>query len=322
MCSIWQVPDARAEELSPAEYDQIFSVNRGYFSRVKHVSITGGEPLLREDIGDIVRLIRRNFAHATLNMNTNGFRTDLLSALATGLADERIPMVYNISLDAIGEVHDRMRGIPRAFQMASNSIKALKELREKTKVVRVNANFTITEENATECERVYRFCRENGLDFNPIMPVFGELYKNEDLDLSLSDRARSNLTSLFEKLTLDNPKRGLAFSIIIDELRRQPRDFRCWASHVMVLIEENADVFPNGGCPADFLLGNLRNNDYSMGNLLRTERARSVQKKIRTCRTCRIPCEALTTLKYPEALYAYRKMRSMRVCAPISDDTD
>ena len=323
MCSVWKAPQTPAEELTLAEYDQIFTTNREYFSRVKHVSLTGGEPLLRHDIADMVRLVRRHFPGATLNMNTNGFRTDLLTQLASTLAAERIPVVYNVSLDGLGEVHDQMRGIPHAFEMASASIRALKELKETTRRVKVNVNFTITQQNAADCEAVCRFCRENGCEFNPIMPVFGELYKNDGLDLSLSDETRARLISDFEKMRPENPGRSLAFLVILDELRKKPRDFRCWAGHVMILIEENGDVFPNGGCPSNYVLGNLRATDYSMRKLLNSEQAREVlRNRVWRCRSCRIPCEALTTLKYPEALQAYHKMRAHQACVPVSDDTD
>jgi MoaA/NifB/PqqE/SkfB family radical SAM enzyme len=168
------------------------------------------------------------------------------------------------------------------------------------------------DKNAAACEQVYDFCRGHRLDFNPIMPVFGELYKNEDLAFSMSDKARARLTRLFEKMMRDSDGRQMSFAVVLDQILGRPREFRCWAGRIILLIEENGDVYPNGGCPRDWVLGNLRSFDYGLEKLFSSDQARAVLRRVRRCRRCRLPCETLTTLKYPEALHAYLKTRRTR----------
>lgn len=73
------------------------------------VSLTGGEPLLRKDLADVIRSLRRRFGFLYISLITNG----QLLTQARGLElweaglDE-----LSISLDYLDERHDKDRGIP------------------------------------------------------------------------------------------------------------------------------------------------------------------------------------------------------------------
>jgi len=51
MCNTWQFPSKKSEEITPAIIDKIEG-------RYKRLNITGGEPMLRDDIMEIVEVIR------------------------------------------------------------------------------------------------------------------------------------------------------------------------------------------------------------------------------------------------------------------------
>ena len=59
MCNAWQKPLGR--ELSLDEYERMFCESAGFLSKIKHVSFTGGEPTLRDDLCDIVKLVTQYF---------------------------------------------------------------------------------------------------------------------------------------------------------------------------------------------------------------------------------------------------------------------
>jgi MoaA/NifB/PqqE/SkfB family radical SAM enzyme len=323
MCNAWKRQTDGKDELTVDEYGRIFERNRSFFSALRHVSLTGGEPLLREDLEEIVRVIHGSDPRLTININTNGFRTDRLIALARSLAsadgvgrmdrvhESGIVVTYNVSLDALGEIHDRMRGVPRASDMAKRSIQELARLKGAGRRLRIGVNYMVTEENHLDCGKVYDFCRENGVAFNPIMPMTGEIYDNEGASFHLSPEARKRLRAEFERFLGENPKEWLVYSEILRQLDQEPRDFRCWAGRIIFLIEENGEVYPNGGCPRRWVLGNLRDFDYRLDRLVATDQARQVLENARQCRACRLACETLTTLRHPEALAARRKMRTL-----------
>ena len=73
------------------------------------VGLTGGEPLLREDLADVIGSLRKNFGFLFISLITNGSLLTLergLEVWEAGL-DE-----LSISLDYLDERHDRDRGLP------------------------------------------------------------------------------------------------------------------------------------------------------------------------------------------------------------------
>jgi radical SAM protein with 4Fe4S-binding SPASM domain len=104
------------------------------------LSVVGGEPLLRNDLLDILR-----YAHKSgfvVALGTNGILID--SVIAEELSNVTDSVL--VSLDsAIPEIHDRIRGLEGAFQKAVEGIKLLLAAR-----CRVIVEATITKMN---CER-------------------------------------------------------------------------------------------------------------------------------------------------------------------------
>lgn len=50
MCSIWKYPTSRPQEFRPEILEKL--------PRLSSCNITGGEPFIREDIEDIIRIIK------------------------------------------------------------------------------------------------------------------------------------------------------------------------------------------------------------------------------------------------------------------------
>ena len=74
------------------------------------ISINGGEPLLRNDICDIVRQVKPHVVYAAIITNGGLMTRDK----AKGLVDAGIDQI-TFSLDYLSEQHDRVRGIPNLF---------------------------------------------------------------------------------------------------------------------------------------------------------------------------------------------------------------
>lgn len=102
---------------------------------VKHLNITGGEPLLREDLPEILTKAKGLGFYVTLT--TNG----ILYAEKARLLDGKIDRLY-FSLDyPIAEEHDRSRGV-ECFHDVIKSIRLATELGEKPIIL-----FTLTRDS-------------------------------------------------------------------------------------------------------------------------------------------------------------------------------
>ena len=316
MCNIWKMVDNTAaflpEELSVDEIDEILRTNARFFSRLNHISLTGGEPTLRRDLVDIFRVLHNHFPDVGFSFNSNGFSTaKLVTAVEKVLAfHPRLSVM--ISLDGMGEAHDKVRGMRNVFPHVQASLRQLAEMRRRYPYLRVELNFVLTPINADDTRKVYEFCREIDVRFNPIYCIQGELYDNETEDnTELPEETRRLYVDIFRELLREDD--SLQTREILDQLLGRPRDFDCWAGRTMFLIEENGNVFPNGGCPSNFLLGNLRDHHYSFESLLASSKATEVLSQTNDCRLCRLSCETMTTLQHPEALAGYRKSREVNL---------
>jgi MoaA/NifB/PqqE/SkfB family radical SAM enzyme len=115
-CICWQIE--AAEESS----DYVDIVRK---FRPCVIWLTGGEPLLRDDIISLIKRIRETDPHLYLGMATNGWL--LSSELGRQLADAGLDQV-NISLDFIGNQHDDFRKIKGLYQHIETIVPELKNI--------------------------------------------------------------------------------------------------------------------------------------------------------------------------------------------------
>lgn len=114
------------------------------------VLFSGGEPLVRPDIFDLIAYAVRLGLRAVLS--TNGTLID--HVLAKELKKFGLSYV-GISLDGIGEVHDRFRGSKGCFEKVVQAIENCQR-----EGLKVGLRFTINKFNAEEIPKVFDFVEE------------------------------------------------------------------------------------------------------------------------------------------------------------------
>jgi MoaA/NifB/PqqE/SkfB family radical SAM enzyme len=126
--------------------------------------LSGGEPTLRADADEVVRLFVENNGVRRLIVPTNGLlkaRTYALVDNALSL-DARPDLYLNVALDGYGETHDRVRGVPGNWGRTLDCIRALYPLKEKYGArFRLNVNTVVCAENYAEVGRLADFLWEN-----------------------------------------------------------------------------------------------------------------------------------------------------------------
>ncbi len=125
-------------------YEEINSVVAAFVELgVRKVRITGGEPLLRRDVADLVRLLRKTGPDLDLAMTTNGL---MLERHLTSLRQAGLDRL-NISLDAIDhEVAKKMAGRPVDTERIWAAV-----VRSKAMGFRVKLN-TVIKKGVNECQ--------------------------------------------------------------------------------------------------------------------------------------------------------------------------
>jgi len=118
MCDIWKVDTV--EEISAGDLDRLSDDLAAL--GVRRVVLSGGEPLLHSDLPALCRPLRR------LGIVTTLLSSGLLLEQQAGTVAEWFDDVI-VSLDGPPPVHDRIRGVPRAFERLESGIRSLQHLR-------------------------------------------------------------------------------------------------------------------------------------------------------------------------------------------------
>ena len=117
------------------------------------ILFSGGEPLMREDLPELVRFAVDNGIRAVIS--TNGtLITEERARIFAGIGLSYM----GVSLDGTGEIHDRFRGVKGAFDAAVRGIRNCQDAG-----IKVGARFTITGENSFEVPAIFDFIEENNI---------------------------------------------------------------------------------------------------------------------------------------------------------------
>jgi len=166
------------------------------------VGLTGGEPLLREDLPDLIASLRRNFGFLYISLITNGSlltREKGLELWEAGL-DE-----LSISLDYLDERHDADRGFPG---LAKHIMAVAPELAAAG--VNLSFNVVIKNGNFRELPRIVRECARSGI--NVSVSTYN-CWRIDNSDHMIDEYELQALASVIEELkelkgTLGRPANG------------------------------------------------------------------------------------------------------------------
>jgi len=134
MCESWQMtPGAEMDA------DEAYGAFRD-LGALDVVRITGGEPFLRDDLGEILRAVYLASQPSVLHVTTNGSLPDRVASLVKQLPFRR-RLSFLVSLDGCAAEHDRNRGSGARFGLALETVRRLVAARRLG--VRVAVNHTV-----------------------------------------------------------------------------------------------------------------------------------------------------------------------------------
>ena len=294
MCNIWRTPQ-ELPELSVDDWLELLADKR--LSDLRELDLTGGEPFLLPELGElfagICRLKRSHLPKLqSIAITTNGFLTERILQVVTEilplLEEAQIGLVFAFGFDAVGPLHDRIRGYEGGWQKLSETIEGLVALREQYPGLVLGAKTTVTRHNIDGLEEVVCYAEEQGL-FTIISPYiltparYSNLDREDDLALPAAD---------LEKLKQFYASPRFRWSYFRRELLRYLESGRmrkpCSAGFNYGFIRSNGDFHP---CPLrEAKLGNVR--EVPLAKLLSNAQAANLRRSIGgfpECRTCTEP---------------------------------
>jgi MoaA/NifB/PqqE/SkfB family radical SAM enzyme len=178
MCPFWK----RSSRDSSTETEKAI-LRRIYDSGACGIAFEGGEPLLRNDLVEILAFSRSLPLHTSLI--TNG---TLLESRIDKIAPYINGVIY-VSLDGMEKTHDEIRGVNGCFRKAVRGITASREKAS------VTVNTTIMAENVHEIEDLVKLAKE--LDVR-ISVAVAHQYCNAEASAPTSDEIRETAGKLVE----------------------------------------------------------------------------------------------------------------------------
>ena len=294
MCNSWKLP--YHDDLTTDEYRQAFSSE--LFRSIEYIGITGGEPTLRRDMVDIVRIMSDNMPKLRkVTLNTNGFVKDrVVSTLdqIIDVANERgFIFGTRVSLDGVGDAHEDIRRVWHAFERAMDTVKEMQELQKK-KFFNFGVSFTFTAQNLEEGERLYELCKKENLNVVFAIARYSELaFGNMDLveSTDLKEEDFPKLVEFFKKRVRESgiaDGDALLYQAYVKMFQNgMKRTMPCPSMDQGLLLNPNGDITY---CENSRIIGNVRDGDpldyyYDPENLAMRQEVID-----RVCPSCASPC--------------------------------
>jgi MoaA/NifB/PqqE/SkfB family radical SAM enzyme len=270
--------------------------------------LSGGEPTLRRDLGDIINLFVRQNGVRRVIIPTNAIiKAHVCEAVGRALGDNpEIDLYLNVALDGYGQTHDRIRGVPGNWEKTLDCIRALYPLKEKYgDRFRLNVNTVVCAENYTEIERLseylWKHFQLDGHYFNLIRgeAKAGATIKQVPTEILPEMYARvSRLTKRYgERMFADDEAatrfvKSVAYvGAITTHYRTQLANFDrqtawafpCTAGETTAVIDYNGDV---RACELREKFATLSDYDYDFGALWNSQNRGTELAAIDGGKTC------------------------------------
>ena len=257
---------------------------------------TGGEPFLRKDLAEIVRIFHVNNHALNVGIPTNGSLTGRVVETTKEMLDQNpdIDLHIDVSIDDIGEAHDEIRGFPGLFERATRTYQELRKLEELYPRFSTCVEITVSAYNQDHLLDLYHHLTEKvGVNTvftlltrgAPREPGAGmvDIRKYEELHRALEADNKARILSGYYKMPFSdvlNAKRIVRPRIIADTVRQQKYQIPCYAGTLGAAMFSEGQVLP---CElqVDRVIGNVRDYDYDFRALWSSDRAEELRRYVR-----------------------------------------
>ena len=143
-CDVWRKPN---DDLTVEEWRRVFhSIGHSPY----YLTFTGGEPFLRRDLVDLVRVAWEECRPAILTIPTNGLLPKIVPQRVREILDAAptSQLGVNLSLDSLGEKHDKIRGVPGNWDKAMQTWEGLRAIKHPN--LRLSLHTVVSKFNVSE----------------------------------------------------------------------------------------------------------------------------------------------------------------------------
>ena len=279
ICHIWKYPTKKEEEVTVADLEKL--------PRMRFANITGGEPFLREDIEDIVGVVKSKARRVVIS--TNGLATEKIIKLAqsTGVG-------IRISIEGLSEANDRLRGVKGGFDRSLRTVIALKDMGLKD----IGFGITVSDENVGDLLELYKLARVMNVEFATAAIHNSYYFHKTDNEIVDKERVAGEFAKLirefFKSRKIKDWYRAYLNYGIMNYVRGGKRLLPCEAGTELFFLDPLGEIRP---CNVmEETMGNIKEKSFK--EIWNSPEARELREKVANCeRDCWMVGSAAPAMK-------------------------
>jgi MoaA/NifB/PqqE/SkfB family radical SAM enzyme len=283
-CSFWKRKSQG--ELTTAEVANILVQLKRL--GVSYLCLTGGEPLLRHDLAQIIKTAHeQRFNKIQLITNALLLKREVAETLLNSGLNK-----ITISLNGMRETHDMTRGVKGSYERCLGALGDLTGLRDSQyHHVDITVNMTVMSQNLDEVLEVARLCQQFDIALG-LTPIDNRSFfvPSDVSDLAIEEpRKLDQVTNELHEMVRKYPKLINETHTSLEYLRNYfsdpiRKDIPCYLGYLSVGVGAHGEVF--SGCEVLPPVGNVR--DEPLGEIVssRKYRQRLAQMFAKECPGC------------------------------------
>jgi len=300
----------RTDELTLAELEKLAAT----LPPIRLLLISGGEPFLRRDLPELLRVYWERCRFFSVSIPTNGFSAERIAETVRRICaiSPDLQLGMTVSLDGFEEFHDAMRQVPGLYRKATETLRALVALSAELPNLTAGVNTVFMNANQ---DRMDEFCAMIRSEFAPtyhsLILVRGKP-ADPQLDMSVDVPKFRRISRWLDERYSGQGGSGLAralrtrarhtinrerFEYIARQASGGGFEQFCLAGEREYILTEQGDVY---GCELiGDKLGNVREAGYDFRRIRAGEAAAAFvrAKRERLCR-CTHECNARTMILF------------------------
>ena len=287
-CFNWQKTDYKTEKrLSLGQLEKISKS----LDSLLWFSLTGGEPFLREDLIGLITIFIKNNKPEHITIPTNCLLPDkIVSACEKILKIYKKNFVITLSLDGVGELHDKIRGVKGNFGKLLETHQKLKELQKRHPNLHIGINTVIMNLNQDHIQEIYTYVKNNLKVESHTFEIIRGCSRDSKIKAPSIEFYKKN-KERFKKIM-----KGYSYyrfspvakflkaaklyyhDLSYDTLLSKKQIIPCFAGILSAVIDVEGNVYP---CELYKKFGNLRDYDFDFRKLWFSENADKIRKEIK-----------------------------------------
>jgi len=291
-----QDPKRKERDLNLEEVEKIFRT----LGQIYFFNVSGGEPFLRKDLPEIIRLACRYLKPRIIHIPTNAIASGRIRDLTLQCLeiidryDSTVPFTIKPSIDGVGKVHDEIRGVKGNFKQLEKTISYLKDIEQDHPNFHLELGTVISNFNINHLSEIEDYVHSLGVQSyrNEIAENRTEFFNIEDqitpdaetykrLVSKFAEKIRQNIAKK-RKLTKVTESLRLVYYDLVGRILDENRQvIPCFAGISNVHINFDGEVWPCCVLGYSQPLGSLRAHGYDFQKVWHSGQAKAVRKYIK-----------------------------------------